>query len=624
MRKSVRHERRGWAALFAMLLLAIGTIALAAGVDPCARAAQLEQDVVERLGMHDEEEAYRRDRTLPVGGYCVQYWRADRETVFGHGGIRVVTIRDDAVDEAFWMPITFLQLWLDEPGDGLEIGQDITDNGLPNLVIWLITGGDCCVAMLILELGDGVRVVYDDREGRHGEAVVRALRDLTGDGRMEIVATDADSLRWSCLNEAGIDLVTTSVWRYEPTFGDDQRGAYVAADPARFPEVFEPYIARGEAILAYDGTHAFDPNEVLDTFPRDMRDYHVEQPRELARVCRLLPLGTALADAGRYDDARALLPADVADRDAWPWSEVTATFDREAATARNRGQPMFERLTCPSGDTPGAVVLLAYGGHAITGWALTAGRDDLLGAVRVDLADGRSWCFARTGGHVTLSTGARIGTRAALADLTGSGQPDVLIQVHGRRTCEQFAYVLELGPEPRLVFEAASWVPDRHAPHGYPVCPFALVDLDGDGRFELVTADSYWTNPGVTLPSCSHALAPYVPVALSYADGGYRVVDPLDPREAIESWALGALHDAYLGGWLREYARLGATEGDERFDIEHRCVVAGIVLPWFYLRQPERARAVFDVLYQLDDREATWERVLESVRASPYVGGWYR
>lgn len=140
MRKTMRHERRGWAALFAMLLLAIGTIALAAGVDPCARAAQLEQDVVERLGMHDEEEAYRRDRTLPVGGYCVQYWRADRETVFGHGGIRVVTIRDDAVDEAFWMPITFLQLWLDEPGDGLEIGQDITDNGLPNLVIWLITG----------------------------------------------------------------------------------------------------------------------------------------------------------------------------------------------------------------------------------------------------------------------------------------------------------------------------------------------------------------------------------------------------------------------------------------------------------------------------------------------------
>jgi hypothetical protein len=48
------------------------------------------------------------------------------------------------------------------------------------------------------------------------------------------------------------------------------------------------------------------------------------------------------------------------------------------------------------------------------------------------------------------------------------------------------------------------------------------------------------------------------------------------------------------------------------------------VLPWFFLRQSDHARAVFDVLYQLDDGDALWERVVQSVGASPYVGAWYR
>ena len=609
------------AATCAGIVAAFGATALAWGADdPCMRAERVEPELMRLRGLFDDEELHRRGVATAIGAYCVQYWDVEAERAFGEGGIRVVTVRDGAVREAYWRPLVYFSLWFDDPDGGIQVGEDISGNGLPNLVIRLITGGDCCFAMLILEFGDGVRVIYDDTNRVREASVDRVFRDLTGDGRLEIVATNAPGARWRCLDEAGIDLVTISVWWYEPTFGDERRGAYIRADPALFPEVFEWYTARGQAIIDYDGSHAFDPNDGLSAFPSDLRDFHDENPSDMTRVCRLLPLGMALVDAGRYEGARDLLAAHAGDVDAWPWSMAAGTFDQQLTEAASHDVSMFERLACPSDDVPGIVARYGHGGHVITGWGSSSGHEDLLGAVRIDLADGRSWCFARVGGYVTLA----IGAGAALVDLTGSGHPDVLIQVHGLRSCEQFAYVIELGPEPRIVFEAAAWTLDGRSPHGYPVCPFALEDLDGDGRFELVTTDSYWLNPGVTLPSCSHALAPYVPVALAYSDGAYRVVDVEDPRERIGAWALGELYDAFLGSWLREYARTTTAAEDVRFEIEHRCVVAGLVLPWFYLRQPERAGAVFDLLYQLDDREAVWELVLESVRASPYVGSWYR
>ena len=620
MNRTVACGARARVAVAVLTLFALmSTAAASAADDPCHRAEHLEPQVMQLPGLFDDDEAHRRAVAMAIGPYCVQYWDVVRDSMFGQGGIRVVTVSDGAVREAFWRPVTYLQLWFDDPDDDLEVGEDLTGNGLPNLVIWLITGGDCCLAMLVLEFGDGVRTIYDDIERLREATVERSFRDLTGDGRMELVAADADGARWACLNGAGIDLVRTTVWRYEPTFGDDRRGAYVRADPRHVPEVFEWHLERGHAILAYDGSHPFDPNDGPGMFPRDLQAYHDEHPSDLQRVCALLPLGMALVDAGRYDEARALLPDDGVDLDEWPWSMAVHALALEPLAVAERDPEMLERLTCPTAETPGVVAWFAHGGHAITGWALTTGRDDLLGAVRVDLADGRTWCFARAGGYVTLATGAA----AALADLNGSGHPDVLIQVHGLRACEQFAYVVELGPEPRLVFEAASWMPDPSSAYGHAVCPFALEDLNGDGRFELVTTDSYWANPGAVLPSCSHAMAPYVPVAFAYGEGRYRVVDLLDPRERIQASALAELYDGFIGASIRAYARVAAEATDPRFVTEHRCAVAGAVLPWFYLRQPDRARAVFEVLYQLDDREAVWARVVESVGASPYAGGWY-
>jgi hypothetical protein len=616
----------GWARvivlLFGLFPFAAMTSAAASGgvEDACDQAGNLEPDVMVLPGLFEEDEVHQRGLVMAIGSYCVQYWDAVRESMFGLGGIRVVKARDGAIHEAFWQPMTYLRLWFEDSEAGFEIGDDLTGNGLPNLVVRMITGGDCCFALLILEFGDGVRVIYDDREQRDGEATGRAFRDLTGDGRMEIVVVNGSGARWTCLNGAGIDLVRVSVWRYEPTFGDERRGAYVLADPTAFPEVFEWYLARGRAILAYDGSYPFNPNYGPGMVTRALETYYEEPSSDLQRACAVMPLGMALVDAGRNEEARALLPEEIGESSDWPWRMAAVELAAPSAANDDRGTRMFERLTCPSDEAFGVVARIEHGGHLITGWAFTEGRDDLLGAIRIDLADGRTWCFSRVGGYVTLATGPG----EAPVDLTGSGHPDVLIQVHGLRTCEQFAYVIELAPEPRVVFRAESWIPDRRSSIGHPVCPFVLADIDRDGRFELVTSDSFWTNPGVTIPTCSHALTPYVPVALSYGDGTFRVVDPLNPTERIPAWALASLHNAVIGALLRAYAETAVTASGPRFETEHRCVVAGAVLPWFYLRQPDHARAVFDVLYQLDDGDAIWARVVESVGASPYVGEWYR
>lgn len=273
---------------------------------------------------------------------------------------------------------------------------------------------------------------------------------------------------------------------------------------------------------------------------------------------------------------------------------------------------------CPAVDAPGAELLFEHAGNHVHGWRLSERRTDLWSTLRVDLAGGETRCFQPVGGFVTFA-------KLDAPDPSGEGPlVHVLIQEHGVRRCEQDIRVLELSGEPRWVFALSSDRAAEGEDGWYPVCPAEVEDLDEDGYHELIIADDYWSRPGLRISTCTHAAAAYVPTVFAFDGTTYQVVDPADSEPRIPLWALRAVYDAYLGGYLRRYAALRAEPSDSSNARRLRCVATAIVLPWFYLRETNVARSLFDDLYDGSDAEAVWTKVVESVSTSRYVGEWYR
>lgn len=245
--------------------------------------------------------------------------------------------------------------------------------------------------------------------------------------------------------------------------------------------------------------------------------------------------------------------------------------------------------------------------------------------VAIEREDGVRWCFVADRGRV-----ARVGGGAVREpiDLTNDGHRDVVIQVFGyTNSCDESVYVIELRPEPRFLYRAESNLYTDSEDGLDGVCKIdEIVDLNDDGRYELLTYDSLWDNPRAATGDCSHADTPYVPIAIAHRDGsGYEVVDPYADEPLI---ALDDLHGIYTVGLANAMLRyLGALEERDggSFERDHKCAVVAVVLPIVYRGQARFAREVFETLYLLEDPKAMWDHIVDLVRASPYAGdSWTR
>lgn len=262
-------------------------------------------------------------------------------------------------------------------------------------------------------------------------------------------------------------------------------------------------------------------------------------------------------------------------------------------------------------------------------------------AILERLSDGATWCFGPDvgGGVVRMGTSDMPGP----ADYTGNGVLNILVQVSGNSSgCDHRVYVLELADEPLLIFrnESSNWDSETASGLTDAVCPISsVIDLDSDGRYELVSRESLWGAGGsnhlaehvqrLEFPEdftvgCPHSLTPYPLVVLTYMDGiGYVPVDPYSDEPLIEPYRLApAYYEDF--GWLMYDHLLQRLDQTELSVNGYRCRIVGPVLNLAYQGRLDMARALFDQLYVLDDDDYMWEYIMRYVRASPYVGATLR
>jgi len=183
--------------------------------------------------------------------------------------------------------------------------------------------------------------------------------------------------------------------------------------------------------------------------------------------------------------------------------------------------------------------------------------------------------------------GAETGT-----DLTGEGNPDVVIRVYtGGAHCCFSTIVYDLGPALTRVLETP-----------LSNCDGSFRDLDGDGVFEYVTCDDLFA-----YVYCPFAGSPAVQVILAYEPGrGYQ---PASPRYA----------EAYAEVIESHAAQARATQPGElgEWDATNKCGVLPLVLDYLYTGQEALAWAVFQELYDGPDAELFWAEVRQAASDSP-------
>lgn len=172
-------------------------------------------------------------------------------------------------------------------------------------------------------------------------------------------------------------------------------------------------------------------------------------------------------------------------------------------------------------------------------------------------------------------------------DLTGDGVPNLLVEAYtgGAHCCFHYT-LLSLGDTLEVVWEG--FLADAGA---------VVVDLDGDGRRQLMSADMSFA-----YTFCSFAETPAPPVVLALEPGGVRVAN-LDFPEVFERELVWALERVLL---------LPADAGPD----SQACALAQLVLTLLYGGREELAEAALGRLFVGDDprgfRDALWGIVEES------------
>lgn len=134
------------------------------------------------------EQAAEPDQSLTAAGLRISVWDGNDE-----GGGRLEMSKDGEL--VYNVTGERFELGGPGPSEGrVGLGEDITGDGIPNLVVELWTGGTvCCVDYLVYELaGDGPELL-----GRVSAQTGGRFEDFDNDGAYEIRIHDATFLGWN-------------------------------------------------------------------------------------------------------------------------------------------------------------------------------------------------------------------------------------------------------------------------------------------------------------------------------------------------------------------------------------------------------------------------------------------
>jgi hypothetical protein len=177
---------------------------------------------------------------------------------------------------------------------------DVTGDGRVNVLVRARSSQACCERWLILEIGQGIRVLFDDLAGDDGGrlrgAVDRRAVDVGGDGWSEIVATDAFAWPEPCGAMVGSPPEVVTVFTF-----DRLRRGYVPTAPHDLALHERSLRVALERLLG--ASAASTPLQRAAWLLPDFVFGHRFEP--VASWCEVLPLVTALLSAGRERDAWA-------------------------------------------------------------------------------------------------------------------------------------------------------------------------------------------------------------------------------------------------------------------------------------------------------------------------------
>lgn len=169
------------------------------------------------------------------------------------------------------------------------------------------------------------------------------------------------------------------------------------------------------------------------------------------------------------------------------------------------------------------------------------------------------------------------------ADLTGEGEPDVMIRTRsGGSHCCHGVILVNLGSEPEIVLKLSggsgsiggNWL-DLEEP---------FVDLDQDGVYEIIGRESVFLN--CTVPTAR--------VVLQWQNGRYQHIGAQYPHLYQEEIAA---HHTRLQSWLAEGKEVSG------------CLIAELLLAHYYAGQPEQAGEALDRYYLAPDKADFLEEI---------------
>lgn len=227
-----------------------------------------------------------------------------------------------------------------------------------------------------------------------------------------------------------------------------------------------------------------------------------------------------------------------------------------------------------------------------------AGYDIRVWVSRNDMAPGfyRVITIERDGVVLTRHDEAVGLGRLTGTDIDGSGRPNAIVECYsGGAHCCSTTYVYDLA-EDLMAIELPP------SPGGNAGADF--VDLDGDGTYEVLTADDSFA-----YAYCSYAASPAVRVVLA--------LDFITRRYVPASFRYP---DLYATDIVRdtERAKEAETGDDSGWDGTPKCVVLPLILDCLYSGDADAAWRALDAYYPSPDREAFRAEIERTVGASPY------
>jgi hypothetical protein len=268
---------------------------------------------------------------------------------------------------------------------------------------------------------------------------------------------------------------------------------------------------------------------------------------------------------------------------------VAAAFLAAAGAAD--GPPRGGSSECASWPPYAAQVVLSYGTYTVCVWASL--EDPAPSAYRVVTIERDGQLLV----CVDWATG--LGTLSG-TDIDASGWPNVVIESYsGGAHCCFATYVYDL---------ADTLVPVELPPSPGGNAAGEFVDLDGDGVFEVLTADDSFA-----YTYCAFAGSPAVRVVLAY--------DALEQRYVPAS---SRFPDLYADEIERDTQRArGAllASADLGWDGTPKCEVLPLVLDHLYSGDVGAAWDALDAWYPFSDKDVFRGEIEATVNASPYYAG---